>query len=163
MFGYYFPESTPYYFCLKGTDPNSDPWDNVKSRTSNPAFDWIRGAYGSKSSTNQIFRSLEEEVAYLRAQRIGDGNSSGKLSDSDCGNIPYEVLIQDLTQAKRQLLELHSLVRDPTLTWFTGLRINKLLINAFLEKSFCTLNYHFQLAPKESFPLISTKKICMVI
>ena len=57
-----------------------------------------------------MFRSLEEEVAYLRAQRIGDGNSSGKLSDSECGNVPYEVLIQDLTQAKRQLLELHSLV-----------------------------------------------------
>ena len=61
-----------------------------------------------------MFRSLEEEVAYLRAQRIGDGgNSSGKVSDSECGtgnNIPYEVLIQDLTQAKRQLLELHSLV-----------------------------------------------------
>ena len=95
---------------LQGTDPNSDPWDNVKSRTSNPAFDWIRGAYGTKSSSNQMFRSLEEEVAYLRAQRIGDGNSSGKLSDSECGNVPYEVLIQDLTQAKRQLLELHSLV-----------------------------------------------------
>ena len=97
---------------VQGTDPNSDHWDGLngsKSRTSNPAFDWIRGAYGSKGS-NEMFRSLEEEVAYLRAQRIGDGTSCGG-KDSDSGNnIPYEVLIQDLTQAKRQLLELHSLV-----------------------------------------------------
>jgi hypothetical protein len=97
----------------QGTDPNPDSWES-KSRTSNPAFDWIRGAYGSKSS-NPMFRSLEDEVAFLRTQRIGDGNSSGKVSDSESGghghaSIPYEVLLQDLTQAKRQLIELHSLV-----------------------------------------------------
>ena len=47
--------------------------------------------------------------------RLGDGHSGSdsKHSDtmSDQGNIPYDVLLQDLTQAKRQLLELHNLVR----------------------------------------------------
>lgn len=64
----------------------------------------------------------EEEVVLLpRALRAGDGNSSSSkqsdsMSDSGNGNgstkptVPYEVLLKDLTQAKRQLLELHSLV-----------------------------------------------------
>ena len=50
--------------------------------------------------------------------RLGDGHSGSdsKHSDtmSDQGNIPYDVLLQDLTQAKRQLLELHNLVRQYT-------------------------------------------------
>ncbi len=66
---------------------------------------------------------------YLRGLRVGDGKSnsaggSSKHSDSmsDSGNnnsssnsnnkssVPYEILLKDLTQAKRQLLELHNLV-----------------------------------------------------
>jgi len=44
---------------------------------------------------------------------MGDGIINEKLnnSDSNLGVLPYEILIHDLTQAKRQLLELHSLVR----------------------------------------------------
>ena len=84
------------------------------------------------------FHSLEEEVMFLRSLRTGDGNSaaSSKQSDSmsdsgggggghannsnsnhggleravNANGIPYEVLLQDLNQAKRQLLELHTLV-----------------------------------------------------
>ena len=53
---------------------------------------------------------------YFPIFRLGDGHSGSdsKHSDtmSDQGNIPYDVLLQDLTQAKRQLLELHNLVRQ---------------------------------------------------
>ncbi len=87
------------------------------------------------------FHSLEEEVLYLRGLRTGDGNSnSSKHSDSmsDSGNnnngnsggnikdgggggggsnIP-EVLIKDLTQTKRQLLQLHNLVSRTFLSLF---------------------------------------------
>merc|ERR1712156_945977 len=38
---------------------------------------------------------------------MGDSKHSDTMSDQ--GNIPYDVLLQDLTQAKRQLLELHNL------------------------------------------------------
>lgn len=132
------------WFCLtpttfQGADPTSDSWDtsNGKHWSANPAFDWIRGAYGAKSTnpnfrfekdfpTKQIlkpdldlflfyslFRSLEEEVNFLRNQRMGDGTISDKLNSSDTNAdvVPCEILIHDLTQAKRQLLELHSLVR----------------------------------------------------
>ncbi len=71
------------------------------------------------------FHSLEEEVLFLRGLRAGDGTSgsgsggsaggsskhSDSMSDSGCkSSVPYEVLLKDLTQAKRQLLELHQLV-----------------------------------------------------
>ena len=71
--------------------------------------------YNNSLSKNG-FHSLEEEVMYLRSLRMGDGTSNGsssKHSDSmsDSGlHVPYEVLLQDLTNAKRQLLELRSLV-----------------------------------------------------
>ena len=60
-------------------------------------------------------------MLYLRGLRAGDGNSSSSkhsdsMSDSgggkNSGSVPYEVLLKDLTQAKRQLLELHNLVRS---------------------------------------------------
>ena len=75
--------------------------------------------YPSLRAAESGFRSLEDEVMH---QRIGDGNSRGsssKHSDSMSddvamtngnSNVPYEVLLQDLTQAKRQLIELHNLV-----------------------------------------------------
>ena len=47
----------------------------------------------------------------------GPRNSTGNPGSN---HIPYEILLQDLTQAKRQLLDLHSLVslNSVTLTWF---------------------------------------------
>ena len=58
--------------------------------------------------------------------RLGDGHSGSdsKHSDtmSDQGNIPYDVLLQDLTQAKRQLLELHNLVRHVKFLFFLNPR-----------------------------------------
>lgn len=93
------------------------------------------------------FPSLDEEVLYLRSlRRTGDGNSQsssgGKPSDTLSDDVPvlplipsqkpmsrgsdkdqtppflpYDVLLRDLTQAKRQLLELQNLVRG--ISFFT--------------------------------------------
>ena len=68
-------------------------------------------------STNNASTKLDEEtlINQLRQQRLGDGHSGSdsKHSDtmSDQGNIPYDILLQDLTQAKRQLFDLRNLVR----------------------------------------------------
>ena len=87
--------------------------------------------YASATQTHQNgYHSLEDEVNLLRSLRVGgDGMNSGGASSKQTsdgsstmsdennsngsktnGKVPYEVLIQDLTQAKRQLLELHNLV-----------------------------------------------------
>ena len=76
------------------SDNNSPPTSVIQGKLqindwNNPAYDWVRGAF---------------------QQRLGDGHSDGKHSDTMSDNIPYDVLLQDLTQAKRQLLELHNLV-----------------------------------------------------
>ena len=103
------------------------------------------------------FHSLEEEVMFLRSLRTGDGNSatSSKQSDSmsdsgggaggvqpmtnggsggvNASGIPYEVLLDDLNQAKRQLLELHKLVSKLcTYVWVC------LHIIAFKRTYFCS-------------------------
>ena len=95
----------------------SDPWD--QPLRNNPAYDWLRGGGGFKPSsiTNGQQSKLDEEslMNQLRQQRLGDGHSGSdsKHSDtmSDQGNIPYDILLQDLTQAKRQLFDLRNLVR----------------------------------------------------
>jgi hypothetical protein len=83
---------------------------------SNPAYDWLRGAFHGKQPTGKT----DEEIMLLnqlRQQRLGDGHSGSDSKHSDTmsdqginGNIPYDILLHDLTQAKRQLLELHNLV-----------------------------------------------------
>ncbi len=89
-------------------NPVVDDWKT------NPAYDWIRGAFSGSGGSRS---KMDEEtlLAQLRQQRLGDGHSGSDSKHSDTtsengGNIPYEVLLQDLTQAKRQLLELHNLV-----------------------------------------------------
>ena len=93
------------------TNQVTDPWD--QPLRNNPAYDWLRG--GFKPSSNGGKLDDETLLKQLRQQRLGDGHSGSdsKHSDtmSDQGNIPYDILLQDLTQAKRQLLELHNLVR----------------------------------------------------
>lgn len=66
-------------------------------------------------SAHASVSKLDEEslLNQLRQQRLGDGHSGSdsKHSDtmSDQGNIPYDILLQDLTQAKRQLFDLRNL------------------------------------------------------
>ena len=103
------------------TSCTSDPWD--QPLRNNPAYDWLRGGgFKGSNSSNTIsahasVSKLDEEslLNQLRQQRLGDGHSGSdsKHSDtmSDQGNIPYDILLQDLTQAKRQLFDLRNLVR----------------------------------------------------
>ena len=100
------------------TNQSSDPWLDSQPLRNNPAYDWLRGG-GFKPPSNNVNGSakLDEEslMSQLRQQRLGDGHSGSdsKHSDtmSDQGNIPYDILLQDLTQAKRQLFDLRNLVR----------------------------------------------------
>ena len=94
------------------TNQVSDPWD--QPMRNNPAYDWLRGGFKPTAVVNGGKLDEETLMKQLRQQRLGDGHSGSdsKHSDtmSDQGNIPYDILLQDLTQAKRQLLELHNLV-----------------------------------------------------
>ena len=89
----------------KSNNQTADLWDQQRK---NPAYDWLRGAFNGKMDEETL-------LSQLRQHRLGDGHSGSdsKHSDtmSDQGNVPYDILLQDLTQAKRQLLELHNLVR----------------------------------------------------
>ena len=93
------------------TNQTSDPWD--QSIRSNPTYDWLRGGFKPNGKIDD-----ETLLKQLRQQRLGDGHSgsdskhSDTMSDQGNSNIPYDILLQDLTQAKRQLLELHNLVSD---------------------------------------------------
>ena len=92
------------------TNQTSDhPWD--PPIRSNPTYDWLRSGFKPNGKIDD-----ETLLNQLRQQRLGDGHSgsdskhSDTMSDQGNSNIPYDILLQDLTQAKRQLLELHNLV-----------------------------------------------------
>ena len=93
------------------TNQTSDPWD--PPIRSNPTYDWLRSGFKPNGKIDD-----ETLLNQLRQQRLGDGHSgsdskhSDTMSDQGNSNIPYDILLQDLTQAKRQLLELHNLVSD---------------------------------------------------
>eukprot|EP00093_Oithona_nana_P004197 04197.XXX_42446_46436_1 [CDS] Oithona nana genome sequencing. len=97
------------------TNQTSDPWD--PPIRSNPTYDWLRSGFKPNGKIDD-----ETLLNQLRQQRLGDGHSgsdskhSDTMSDQGNSNIPYDILLQDLTQAKRQLLELHNLVTNPTTT-----------------------------------------------
>jgi hypothetical protein len=110
--------NSPPTSVIQGTTNQSvtNLWDPAKHMRSNPAYDWLRGAFHGKQPTGKT----DEEIMLLnqlRQQRLGDGHSGSDSKHSDTmsdqginGNIPYDILLHDLTQAKRQLLELHNLV-----------------------------------------------------
>ena len=85
-------------------------WDGSKS---NPAFEWVNGTFdkisdktrrkwGSPSPVTSIGTELNNTA------RISQGTVETDLSVENHPSIPYDVLLQDLSQAKRQLLELHT-------------------------------------------------------
>ncbi len=121
------------------------------------------------------FHSLEEEVLFLRGLRAGDGTSgsgsggsaggsskhSDSMSDSGCkSSVPYEVLLKDLTQAKRQLLELHQLV-----SWyFAFLRHNRKVgqkqFPVFTPRStFAKLNVPIRFVPVSRTPFFRAGRL----
>ena len=93
------------------SNQSNDLWDQQRK---NPAYDWLRGAFNNGKVDEETL------LSQLRQQRLGDGHSGSDSKHSDTmsdqgniSNIPYDILLQDLTQAKRQLLELHNLVSCP--------------------------------------------------
>ena len=54
--------------------------------------------------------SGKHKVSHTSGPLSGGGGEVGGQSDLQSANTPYEVLMHDLTQAKRQLIELHNLV-----------------------------------------------------
>lgn len=124
--------------CTSDEDDKPSPLRRAGAGGNNPALDWLRGStFGGGSGNSGALEkdklksglangfhhpnTLEEDILRSGLSRAGDGNSSSsKQSDSmsdsgggggkSNGHVPYEVLLQDLTQAKRQLLELHNLV-----------------------------------------------------
>ncbi len=92
----------------KSNNPNQDHY-----LRNNPAYDWLKTGFLNKNGSINP-GSIQANI------RLGDGHSGSDSKHSDTmsdqgGNIPYDILLQDLTQAKRQLLELHNLVSDPFL------------------------------------------------
>ena len=91
-----------------GEDPKN-VWE--LSSNQNPAYDWIRGSFDRASdqgqrrkwglpSSGQEFNVSDDLLRKLSASK----------DPKDKTIIPYDVLLEDLSQAKRQLLELHNLV-----------------------------------------------------
>ena len=67
----------------------------------NPAYEWVRGTWDQKEESRARRKwGLPSPVTCPP----GEENLKGEKQ------VPYEVLLEDLSQAKRQLLELHNLV-----------------------------------------------------
>jgi hypothetical protein len=71
-------------------------------REKNPAYEWVRGTWEQKEEGRGRRKwGLPSPVTCPPA---------GELEGPDGKPVPYDVLLEDLSQAKRQLLELHNLV-----------------------------------------------------
>ena len=72
-------------------------------REKNPAYEWVRGTWDQKEESRARRKwGLPSPVT------CPPGEEGVSLKGEK--QVPYEVLLEDLSQAKRQLLELHSLV-----------------------------------------------------
>ena len=72
-------------------------------REKNPAYEWVRGTWDQKEESRARRKwGLPSPVT------CPPGEEGVSLEGEK--QVPYEVLLEDLSQAKRQLLELHSLV-----------------------------------------------------
>ena len=87
-----------------------DPQSVWEMSSKNPAYDWIRGSF-DRSSDNG--RQRQKWGGHGQEFNISDDllrKLSASKDPKDKTIIPYDVLLEDLSQAKRQLLELHNLV-----------------------------------------------------
>ena len=74
-------------------------------REKNPAYEWVRGTWDQKEESRARRKwGLPSPVTCPPGE--DDVSLKGEKA------VPYEVLLEDLSQAKRQLLELHSLVSN---------------------------------------------------
>ena len=94
-----------------GEDPQN-VWELAKPNQ-NPAYDWIRGSFDRSSDNGRRKWSLPSPVTAIGQEfNISDDLLKKMSASKDPKDkiIPYDVLLEDLSQAKRQLLELHNLV-----------------------------------------------------
>ena len=75
-------------------------WD--LGREKNPAYEWVRGTWDQKEEGRG--RRKWGLPSPVTCPPSGEEGGKGEKA------VPYEVLLEDLSQAKRQLLELHNLV-----------------------------------------------------
>ena len=88
-------------------------WELGGKANQNPAYDWIRGSFDRSSDTGRRKWGLPSPVTAIGQEFNISDDLLKKMSASKepkDKNIPYDVLLEDLSQAKRQLLELHNLV-----------------------------------------------------
>ena len=87
-------------------------WELAKPNQ-NPAYDWVRGSFERSSDSGRRKWGLPSPVTNVGQDFHVSDDLLKKLSSTKEPKdkiIPYDVLLEDLSQAKRQLLELHNLV-----------------------------------------------------
>ena len=99
-----------------GEEAAQNVWELAKSNNNNnpnPAYDWVRGSFDRSSDSGRRKWGLPSAVTGIGHEFNVSDELLKKISASKDPKdkiIPYDVLLEDLSQAKRQLLELHNLV-----------------------------------------------------
>ena len=97
-----------------GEEAAQNVWELAKTNNNpNPAYDWVRGSFGRSSESGRRKWGLPSAVTGVGHEYNVSDELLKKISASKDPKdkiIPYDVLLEDLSQAKRQLLELHNLV-----------------------------------------------------
>ena len=95
-----------------GEDQAQNVWELAKTNT-NPAYDWVRGSFDRSEDSGRRKWGLPSPVTGVGQEYNVSDELLKKMSASKDPKdkiIPYDVLLEDLSQAKRQLVELHNLV-----------------------------------------------------
>ena len=94
------------------SEDGQNVWEVSKQ---NPAYDWVRGTFDRSSDSGRRKWGLPSPVTSVGTEyNINDDliKKAGPTKDQKDKIVPYDVLLEDLSQAKRQLLELHNLVSE---------------------------------------------------
>ena len=92
-------------------------WELNKTNP-NPAYDWVRGSFDRSSDSGRRKWGLPSPVTAVGTEYNTQDKKAVPADKEHAEKIvPYDVLLEDLSQAKRQLLELHNLVSS---YFFTG-------------------------------------------
>jgi len=91
------------------SEDGQNVWEVSKQ---NPAYDWVRGTFDRSSDSGRRKWGLPSPVTSVGTEYNINDDLIKKVStakDQKDKIVPYDVLLEDLSQAKRQLLELHNL------------------------------------------------------
>ena len=94
------------------SEDGQNVWEVSKQ---NPAYDWVRGTFDRSSDSGRRKWGLPSPVTSVGTEYNINDDLIKKVSTSKDQKdkiVPYDVLLEDLSQAKRQLLELHNLVSE---------------------------------------------------